>query len=49
VHQQRHARAQQPGGRYCVLTAQPDWLAQAAVDSMVHGVGVPAQVETPTL
>jgi len=34
---------------YRVLTAQPDWLEQAAVDNMVHGVGVPAQVDTPVL
>ena len=32
-----------------MLTAQPNWLEQAAVESRVHGVDVPVQTETPVL
>jgi hypothetical protein len=32
-----------------VLTEQPDWLVQATVESRLHDVGVPVQVETPVL
>lgn len=32
-----------------MVTAHPDWLEQADVESMEQGVGVPVQVETPAL
>jgi hypothetical protein len=32
-----------------VLTEQPAWLVQAAVESWLQGVGAPVQVVTPVL